>query len=88
MVVVKIFLNFPGEFAGDLADDLFQQMVTTALHQSLGQEVEHRGQSDPYRQIQLPAHQGVGHESVHFLVGNLHGPGRVQGLDIGFVKTS
>jgi hypothetical protein len=39
MVGVEILLNFPGEFAGDLADDLFQQMVATALHQSLGQEV-------------------------------------------------
>jgi len=52
---VEVFLHLPGEAARDLAHDLAQQVVAAALHQVVGQQIDHRRQPDPHRQIQLPA---------------------------------
>ena len=46
---MEIFLHFPGQPAGDLANDLAQQVVAAGLHQSLREHGDHFGQLDPDR---------------------------------------
>ena len=80
MAGVEILLHLPGEPAGHLPHDLAEQVVAAGLHQTFGQQADHRGQLDPHRQIKVPAHQGVGHECVHLLDGNLSGGLLIRGL--------
>ena len=58
MGCMKILLNFPGEAPGDLAHDLPQQMITTGLHQLLGEHGDHLRQANPNAQIQVPLNGG------------------------------
>lgn len=56
MGCVEILLHFPGEASGNLAHDLPQKMVTTGLHQLLGEHRDHPRQAYPDAQVQVPLH--------------------------------
>ena len=53
---MEVFLHFPGQPTGDLANDLTQQVVAAGLHQPLREHGDHFGELDPDRQVEVPAH--------------------------------
>ena len=56
---MEIFLDLPGQPSRNLADNLLEQMITTALDQLIREHGDHLGQTDPDLEIQVPLHGGV-----------------------------
>ena len=58
MAGVEVFLNLPGEFAGNLPHNLGEQVVSAALYQAVWEQGDHPRELDPNTQIQFPPDEG------------------------------
>ena len=56
---VKVLLHLPSQTAGDLPNDLTQQMVATGLDQRFRQHPDERWEANSHGEVQLPLHQRV-----------------------------